>query len=108
MAEKRKPRVLITSYLDPVLAEEISHRVPEVDLVYRPDLLYRPRHATDHTSLATRTPEQEKEWIGLLSGADIMFDFDQTHLDDLPSLALNLKWIQGTSSGIGQFVRTRG
>ena len=34
-----------------------------------------------------------------------MFDFDQTHLTDLPDLAPNIKWIQATSAGIGQMVK---
>jgi len=108
MADKRKPRVLFASYLDPSLVEEIRNQVPEVDIIFRPDLLYKPKHATDHTSLSSRTPDQEMEWKELMQSADILFDFDRSHLDDLPDIAKNLKWIQTTSAGIGQFVRSRG
>src|ERR1700730_17687989 len=37
----------------------------------------------------------------------ILYDFDNTHLDDLPELAPKLKWIQATSAGIGQFVKEK-
>ena len=36
-----------------------------------------------------------------------MYDWDNTHLDDLPEVAPNLKWIQATSAGIGQFVKEK-
>jgi len=99
---------LITSYLDPPLVEIIRKRVPKVEVIYRPDLLYTPKHAADHTSVAPRTREQEAEWKRLLASAEILFDFDHSHIDDLPELAPKLKWIQATSAGIGQFVRSRG
>jgi glyoxylate/hydroxypyruvate reductase len=108
MSQEIKPQVLITSYLDPSLVEMIRKRVPKVEIIYRPDLLYAPKHAADHTSVAPRTPEQEAEWKGLLAKADILFDFDHSHVNDLPELAPKLKWIQATSAGIGQFVRSRG
>ena len=40
--------------------------------------------------------------------AEILFDFDQTHREDLPALAPMLKWIQATSAGIGQAVKRYG
>jgi glyoxylate/hydroxypyruvate reductase len=108
MSQESKPRVLITSYLDPSLVEMIGKRVPKVEIIYRPDLLYIPKHATDHTSVAPRTPEQEAEWKELLASAEILFDFDHSHVNDLPELAPKLRWIQATSAGIGQFVRSKG
>jgi len=108
MTDNRRPRVLIASYLDLSLVEEIRNKVPQVDVIFRSDLLYRPKHAADHTSLPSRTPEQEREWKELLQSADVMFDFDHTHLNDLPEIAGSLKWIQATSAGIGQFVRSKG
>ncbi len=108
MSQESKPRVLITSYLDPSLVEAIRKRVPGVEVIYRPDLLYVPKHVNDHTTVAPRTPEHEEEWRHLLARADILFDFDHSHINDLPELAPQLKWIQATSAGIGQFVRSKG
>jgi phosphoglycerate dehydrogenase-like enzyme len=55
-----------------------------------------------------RTPEGEARWRRHLADADILFDFDQTHLEDLPELAPKVRWIQATSSGIGPFVQRMG
>lgn len=40
----------------------------------------------------------------MLAEAEILFDFDQTHREDLPECAPRVRWIQATSSGIGPFV----
>ena len=40
-----------------------------------------------------------------MAEADILFDFDYSHRQDLPELAPNLGWIQSTSAGIGQFIK---
>jgi len=99
--------LLIASYLEPDLVERIRTSVPEIKITYRPDLLRPPRYAADHKGAdRVRTPEQEGEWLEYLRNATILFDFDKTHLTDLPEVAPLLHWIQATSSGIGQFVRS--
>ena len=100
--------VLIASYLEPELVEQIRQQVSEVEVIYRPDLLGQPRYIADHTAPAERTPEQEAEWQTLLAQADILFDFDASHREDLADLTPNVKWIQATSAGIGQFVKRMG
>jgi phosphoglycerate dehydrogenase-like enzyme len=40
----------------------------------------------------------------LLADAEVLFDFDWTHLEDLPEHAPAVRWIQATSAGIGQRV----
>lgn len=97
--------VLIASYIEPELVDQIRERFPQVEVVYRPDLLGKPRYVADHTARPNRTDAQEAEWRRLLADADVLFDFDYTHLDDLPELAPKLKWIQASSAGIGQFVK---
>jgi phosphoglycerate dehydrogenase-like enzyme len=103
-----KPSVLITTYLEPEFVEQIRAEVPGVDVVYRPDLIGKPRYIADHNGPTQRTPEQEAEWLDLLAKADVLFDFDPTHRDDLTDVATNTKWIQSTSAGIGQFVKRAG
>lgn len=103
-----KSTVLIASYLEPELVDQIRREVPQVEVIYRPDLLGTPRYIADHNGPINRTPEQEAEWQALLAQADIFFDFDHTHVKDLPKLATKLKWIQATSAGIGQFVKQNG
>lgn len=103
-----RPNVLIASYLEPELVEQIRREVPQVEVINHPELLGKPRYIADHTAPIQRTPEQEAQWRGLLQQADILFDFDHTHREDLPDLAPRLQWIQATSAGIGQFVRRMG
>lgn len=100
--------VLFASYLEPEFVERIGKQFPQLNLIYRPDLVGKPRFIADHTAKIDRTPEQESEWQSLLAQADILFDFDFSHREDLPQLAPKLKWIQTTSAGIGQFVKRNG
>jgi glyoxylate/hydroxypyruvate reductase A len=108
LANGKSLNVLIASYLEPELVAQIRKEVPEVEVLYHPELLGSPRYTADHTSPVPRSLEQETQWQALLAEADILFDFDVSHREDLPDLAPNLKWIQATSAGIGQFVRRMG
>lgn len=100
--------VLIASYLEPEFVERIREQVPDINLIYRPDLIGAPQYNAHHTARIERTSEQESEWQSLLAKADILFDFDHTHRDDITDLAPNVKWLQATSAGIGQFVKRQG
>lgn len=105
MADQSKLNVLIASYLEPEHVERIRQVDLRINVVYEPELLRRPRYAADHVGYPQpRTPAQEDRWLQLLRQADVLFDFDQTHPDDLPELAPNVTWIQATSAGIGQLV----
>lgn len=97
--------VLIASYLEPEHVARIQAAFPQVEVIYRPDLLGQPRYTADHHGPIQRTAAQEAEWRRLLARADVLFDFDYTNLQDLPDLAPNVRWVQATSAGIGQFVR---
>ena len=103
---KNKYNLLIASYLESECIEKICKVDPErLDVVFRPDLIGLPRYSADHYAILDRTPEQDKRWKALLGEADILFDFDYSHCPDLPDIAPNLRWIQATSAGIGQFVK---
>jgi phosphoglycerate dehydrogenase-like enzyme len=106
MTEPKHYNLLITSYLEPEHIERIRAVDKRLNVIYRPELLPTPRYAADHTgNIRNLTPEQNAEWLDLLGRADILFDFDYTHRADLPDLAPNVRWIQATSAGIGQFVK---
>lgn len=95
--------ILIASYLEPHHVERIRKTVPNCTVIYEPDLIATPQYVADHKGGPfKRTEEQELKWQSFLKYADILFDFDQTHMNDLPDLAPNVKWMQATSSGIGQ------
>ncbi len=96
---------MIASYLEPHHVDRIRAVNPRLEVVYEPHLLPRPRYAADHVGHALERPEEdEKRWISLLAEAEVLFDFDRTHLEDLPECAPSLRWIQATSAGIGQLV----
>lgn len=100
--------ILITSWLEPELVERIAEETRGISVVYEPELLRPPRYPADHRGrLVERTPSQEDRWQGLLGTATILYDIDPTHRDDLPELAPRVRWIQATSAGIGQFVRSQ-
>jgi glyoxylate/hydroxypyruvate reductase A len=103
-----KYNILICSYLEPENVERIRKADNRLNVIYEPALLRPPRYAADHIGDPNflRTPDQERRWQELLAQADILFDFDATHRPDLPDLAPNVRWIQATSAGIGQFIKT--
>ena len=104
--EQRTLNVLITSYLEAEHVERIRAVDARFAVTYEPNLIRKPRYAADHIgAVSERTPEQETQWRNLLATADILFDFDHTHREDLPDLAPNVRWIQATSAGIGQFIK---
>jgi phosphoglycerate dehydrogenase-like enzyme len=100
--------VLITTYLEPEHVARLRAVSPRLDVIYEPDLIPSPRYPADHYNTIERTPEQEARWRELLARAEIMFDFDPTHRQDLPEVAPNLRWVQASSAGIGQLVRRMG
>lgn len=101
--------ILIASFLEPELVETIRQVDHSLEVLYAPELLWPPRYPADHHGREfQRTPDQEAQWRALLARADVLFDFDPSHPRDLPVLAPRVRWIQATSSGIGEFVRRMG
>lgn len=97
--------IVIASWLEADLVERVREAAPWAEVVHEPSLLRPPRYAADHTGEAgERSEADEQQWRALLGRATILFDFDRTNREDLPELAPNVRWLQATSSGIGQFV----
>ncbi|MFQ5704222.1 MAG: D-2-hydroxyacid dehydrogenase [Gemmatimonadales bacterium] len=104
-AAKTGYNVLISSYIEPEHVDRIRAVDNRLNVLYEPELLPPPRYAADHTGKSVdRSADQDARWRKLLGEAEILFDFDHTHREDLPELAPNVRWIQATSAGIGQFV----
>jgi len=99
--------VLVASYLEPEYAKQIA-AVAGVRVIYEPELVPSPRYTCDHVGKPMkRTDGDERRWRGYLAQAEVMFDFDHTNAQTLKDLIPNVRWIQGTSTGIGDFlVRT--
>ncbi len=104
-ANGEKLNLLVATYMEPEHIDKIRQVDERLNVIYEPHLLPVPRFVGDHLGHPlSRTPEQEERWLNLLANADIMLDFDKTHTKDLPELARRVRWIQSTSTGIGQFV----
>ena len=98
--------IVIASWLEEEHVERIRAAAPWAEIVHESDLLRPPRYAADHTGRAVeRSLAAESRWLAILQRATILFDFDRTHLEDLPDVAPRVRWIQATSAGIGQLVR---
>ena len=108
MTDQPTYTIMIASYLEPEYVARIRAVSPRLHVIYEPELMAPPRYAADHYNVIARTPAQEARWRELLGQADILFDFDPTHRQDLPDLAPQLRWIQSSSAGIGQFIRNAG
>ncbi len=100
--------VLIASPLASELVERIKAVDPRLNVIYRADLLGTPRYAGDHFPPVNRSPEQQEEWASLLAQAEIMLDVDQPSIPTFLARAHNIRWIQSSSSGIGEWVRRLG
>jgi glyoxylate/hydroxypyruvate reductase A len=101
-------RVLVFSYLEKEQVARIAAH-PGVEVVYRPDLLPQPRYPADHHGPAPAlTAAERAEWAALLRQADICFDFDWEEPAAMPARAPGVRWLQATSSGIGQFMGRTG
>jgi glyoxylate/hydroxypyruvate reductase A len=100
--------VLITSYLEPELAEAIRAGW-NGEVLYEPALLPRPRYVADHGGEKPALDAAgEQRWRALLARAEICFDFDWWQPGRLLENAPGLRWVQATSAGIGGFVQRYG
>ena len=98
-------RVLVASALEGEYVERIAATDSRVEVLYAPELLPVPRYAADHHGPPRDlTDAQLGQWRSLLSAAQVSFDFDWYAPEDMAVNCPNLRWVQATSSGIGQFL----
>jgi len=106
-----KTVVMITSPLEAEFVEQIEAAEPErVEVIYRPDLMPPVRYQGDHNGPSDWPgfAERRNEWRPLLKRADVLWDFP-THEDvGIMELSPNLRWVQTTSAGVGQYVKRLG
>jgi hypothetical protein len=104
--------LFITSPLEPEYVERIRAVAPaHIDTLYEPDLLPPIRYIADHKGGPfARTREQTERWRARLAAADILLDCPQPTADGPGDIvyAKRLKWVQTTSSGVGQLIRKLG
>jgi glyoxylate/hydroxypyruvate reductase A len=110
MAKNRPLKVLIASPLEPEQAQRIAAAAPgRIEVIYEPDLLPVPRYVADHHGRPRALSEEQRaRWLHHLREADILFDFDWLAPERLLQHAPRLRWVQGTSAGIGELLRRTG
>ena len=82
---------------------------PRVSVLYEPDLLPVPRYPCDHTGVPrSLSPAGLDRWAALRQRADVSFDFDWQAPGDMAANCPRLRWVQGTSAGIGGFLDRTG
>jgi phosphoglycerate dehydrogenase-like enzyme len=100
---------VIASYLEPELVARIVAAEPRAHVTYEPSLLPAPRYPSDHTGNKPQlSPAELARWQEITAAAEVMFDFDWHDPAGLPDRCPHLRWIQGTSAGIGGFVARNG
>ena len=101
-------RLVITSPLEEELVDLIRATDERLDVVNDGELLAPTRYASDHPLPTLEAAGSRERWEQLLDEAEILFDFGPLEL--APSLAARprLRWIQGTSAGVGGLVERIG
>jgi phosphoglycerate dehydrogenase-like enzyme len=101
--------VLVASPLEAEHVARIEAADSRLRLLYEPDLLPMPRYACDHTGVLRDLAAAELDrWAQLREQADVSFDFDWQSPAEMPKLCPRLRWVQGTSAGIGGFLERTG
>ena len=102
--------ILIASPLEDEHVARIRAFAPgQFNVIHEPELVGIPRYVADHVGTPRPlTAEQRERWAGHLRSADILFDFDRSGAAELPVSAPRLRWVQATSSGIGEFLKRTG
>ncbi len=106
--DQKVRRVVITTYLEPELVSQLSSEFPEFEWVYPIELLALPRYAGEHRRPSAISSESAAKWRELLESAEVLFDFGPAPLHRELAGSRNLRWIQATSAGVGQFVHSVG
>ena len=115
MESEHKKKVII--YIaTPLELEEVKRiravNPKRIEVIYDPDLLPPTRYIADHNGVKNFVldPSKEKRWKNNIARAEILWDFPPVASNGVEGItfAKNLKWIQATSSGIGQRVKYLG
>jgi phosphoglycerate dehydrogenase-like enzyme len=101
--------VLIASPLEAEHARRIEAADRRVHLLYAPDLLPVPRYECDHTGVSRSLDAAgQARWSALRAAAEVSFDFDWQAPAEMGMNCPRLRWVQGTSAGIGGLLERTG
>ena len=101
--------VLVASPLEEEQVARIAALDPgRVRVIHEPALLADPEYEGQHMGVPALDAAQRARWDELVAQAEVMFDFDAFDPATLATRAPRLRWVQGTSSGIGERLRRSG
>ena len=101
-----KPNLLIATYIEKKYIDFIKAKFPNIEIIYRIDLIDKPRYQSDHDGYPNHYDSfAQKDWLNFIERADIIFGFNKNLDPNLDLHAKKVKWIQATSSGIGEYLR---
>jgi glyoxylate/hydroxypyruvate reductase len=102
-------RVLIGSALEAEHVARIAAVDPAVEVLYAPELLPTTRYTADHHGPPRDLSEADLErWRSMRAAADVSYDFDWLDPAGMAANCPGLRWVQASSSGIGQFIEKAG
>ena len=102
-------RVLIASPLEAEHVDRIAAVDPRIEVLYAPELLPVPRYPCDHGGIKRDLDARGlARWAELRAQADVSWDFDWQAPGDMAVNCPSLKWVQGTSAGIGGLLERTG
>src|SRR4051794_9336569 len=105
----RRVRVLIASWFEQQHVDRIAAVDERVELLYEPSLLPAPRYVADHHGeRRDLSAAEQARWDELVASAEVMLDVDFLDPATLPQRAPELRWVQATSAGIGEFMERFG
>lgn len=101
--------LVVATPLEAGLVDRIRDEVPDVEVLFEPDLLPPPRYPNDHAgdSSFRRSGDQERRFESLLARAEVTLGVPGERPEGLRRLvevAPGLRWVQGTAAGAGQLV----
>ena len=102
-------RVLIACPLEAELAARVAACDVVDELMYDPDLLPVARYPNDHAGTPRAwNPEQTARWSAMVARADVLFSYpgeSTAGLVDMLARGPGIRFVQGTSAGMGAHVR---
>jgi glyoxylate/hydroxypyruvate reductase len=102
-------RVLIATPLEPEFVARIEAVDPRVSALYDPGLLPEPQYPADHAGVPRSLSAADLDrWFRLRRQAEVSFDFDWQDPAEMPGNCPRLRWVQGTSAGLGGFLARTG
>ncbi|HEY7484950.1 MAG TPA: D-2-hydroxyacid dehydrogenase [Streptosporangiaceae bacterium] len=101
--------VLIASPLEAEHVAAIDAADPRIQVMYSPELLPEARFAADHEGRHRDLNDAElRRWRDMLASAEVTFGLDWWAPQAMRENCPRLRWIQGTSAGMGDALRRTG